>query len=129
MTYKRPTARTALNLVAGTVWYLPGCFALAKLLGPRYSFRCVLFHKIADTDSAFTRGLGVTITRSNFEAALKFLTRHYTPVRLHDVLADADSLPPRPVLVTFDDAYASVCEFAAPFVTGSESPRSSLSML
>ena len=114
MTYKRPTARTALNLVAGTVWYLPGCFALAKLLGPRYSLRCVLFHNIADTESAFTRGLGVTITRSNFEAALKFLTRHYTPVRLHDVLADADSLPPRPVLVTFDDAYASVCEFAAP---------------
>lgn len=28
--------------------------------------------------------------------------------------ATSRSLPPRPVLVTFDDAYASVCEFAAP---------------
>ena len=32
------------------------------------------------------------------------------------MIADSDGrgLPPRPVLVTFDDAYASVSEFAAP---------------
>jgi peptidoglycan/xylan/chitin deacetylase (PgdA/CDA1 family) len=111
----RPAARrAALNTVAGTVWYLPGCFTLAKLLGPRYSLRCVLFHNVSDKESPFTKGLGVTTTRDNFEAALRFLTRHYTPVGLHDVLTDAGPLPPRPVLVTFDDAYASVCEVAAP---------------
>ena len=35
---------------------------------------------------------------------------------LQDVIADSDgrALPPRPVLVTFDDAYASVSEIAAP---------------
>ena len=108
--------RTALNLAGGTLWYVPGCFSIVRFLGPRYSLRCVLFHDVSETESSFTKGLGVTITRRNFEDALKFLVRHYTPVSLQDVLADPNgrSLPPRPVLVTFDDGYASVCDFAAP---------------
>ena len=76
----------------------------------------MVFHDISDTESSFTKGLGVTITRKHFEAALEFIIRHYTPVALQDVIADSDGrgLPPRPVLVTFDDAYRSVREFAAP---------------
>jgi len=110
------SSRTALNLAGRTLWHLPGRFAIARLLGPQLSLRCVLFHDVSDEESSFTKGLGGTITRKNFEAALKFITRHYTPVSLQEVLADSDgrALPPRPVLVTFDDAYASVSEFAAP---------------
>jgi peptidoglycan/xylan/chitin deacetylase (PgdA/CDA1 family) len=59
--------------------------------------------------------MGVTLTPGNFETALKFLTRHYTPVSLEAVLADSDGrgLPPRPILVTFDDGYASAMNSAA----------------
>jgi peptidoglycan/xylan/chitin deacetylase (PgdA/CDA1 family) len=108
--------RAALNFVAGALWYVPGSFGMARLLGPQYSLRCLVFHDISDTESSFTKGLGVTIARQHFEAALKFITRHYTPVGLQDVIADSDGhgLPPRPVLVTFDDTYRSVPEFAAP---------------
>ena len=108
--------RAAMNAAAGTLWYLPGSFGLARILGSRYSLRCVLFHDVSDTESAFTKGLNGTITRRNFERALEFLTTHYTPVSLQDVLAsfEGHALPPRPVLVTFDDAYASVSEVAAP---------------
>jgi peptidoglycan/xylan/chitin deacetylase (PgdA/CDA1 family) len=108
--------RGALNLIAGMLWHAPGSFGVARVLGPRYALRCILFHDIADTESSFTKGLGVTVTRKDFEAALKFVTGHYTPVSLQDVIADRDgrALPPRPVLVTFDDAYVSVPEFAAP---------------
>jgi peptidoglycan/xylan/chitin deacetylase (PgdA/CDA1 family) len=58
----------------------------------------------------------VSITPEAFEATLRFLTAHYTPVRLHDVITECDGhgLPARAVLVTFDDAYASVAEWAAP---------------
>ncbi|MFI5092205.1 MAG: polysaccharide deacetylase family protein [Candidatus Acidiferrales bacterium] len=58
----------------------------------------------------------MSISPRKFEAALRFFTAHYTPVRLQDVLTDSDGrgLPPRAVLVTFDDAYASVAELAAP---------------
>ena len=89
--------RAALNLAAGTLWYIPGSFGIARSLGPRYSLRCVLFHDVSDTESSFTKGLGGTITRKNFEAALKFITRHYTPVSLQDLVANPDgrALPPQ----------------------------------
>jgi peptidoglycan/xylan/chitin deacetylase (PgdA/CDA1 family) len=108
--------RPALSLAAGALWHMPGRFGIVRFLGPRYSLRCVVFHDVSDEESPFTRGLGVTTPRSSFEAALKFLTKHYTPVRLQDVLADPDGrrLPPRPVLITFDDTYASMAQVAAP---------------
>jgi peptidoglycan/xylan/chitin deacetylase (PgdA/CDA1 family) len=110
------TRRALLNLAAGALWYLQRPFSVASFLGPRYSLRCVLFHDVSDTESLFTRGLGVTSTRKNFQAALEFIARNYTPVSLQDVIADfgGRTPPPRPVLLTFDDAYASVSEFAAP---------------
>lgn len=108
--------RATLNLIAGSLWYAPGPFGIARALSSQYSLRSVLFHNISDTESCFTKGLGVTVSRKQFEAALKFIVKHYTPVSLQDVIAEPDGkrLPPRPVLLTFDDAYASVSEFAAP---------------
>ena len=107
---------TAVNLAAETLWQMPGCFGIARILGPSYSLRCVVFHHISATESPFTTGMNVSTTPQKFEAALRFLTRYYTPVRLEDILADVEGrgLPPRAVLVTFDDAYASVAEVAAP---------------
>jgi peptidoglycan/xylan/chitin deacetylase (PgdA/CDA1 family) len=105
-----------LNLAAKVIWCTPGCFEIARLLGPSYSLRCVVFHNISDLESPFTAGVNVSTTPKKFEAALEFLSTHYTPVCLEDVLAGSTgrSLPPRAVLVTFDDAYASVVEVAAP---------------
>ncbi len=56
------------------------------------------------------------IIPKSFESALKYITKYYSPVSLGDVLADSDgrNLPGRPILVTFDDCYASVLEMAAP---------------
>ena len=95
---------------------MPGRFGMARILGPSYSLRCVVFHDVSAVESPFTQGMGVSITPTEFEAALTFLTRHYTPVRLQDVLADpaGRKLPARPILVTFDDGYASNFEWAAP---------------
>jgi peptidoglycan/xylan/chitin deacetylase (PgdA/CDA1 family) len=105
-----------MNLAAGAFWRIPGRLGIARMLGPSYSLRCVVFHNISAMKSPFTTGINVGITPERFEAALRFLTTYYTPVRLQDVLMDADGrgLPPRAVLVTFDDAYASVAELAAP---------------
>jgi peptidoglycan/xylan/chitin deacetylase (PgdA/CDA1 family) len=108
--------QTAVDLAAGALWRMPGSFEIARVFGPAYSLRCVVFHNISGTQSPYTTGMNVSTTPSNFEAALRFLTTYYAPVRLEDVLADVDGqgLPPRPILVTFDDAYASVVEVAAP---------------
>jgi peptidoglycan/xylan/chitin deacetylase (PgdA/CDA1 family) len=115
LSYSRFRQR-AIHLAAEAFWRTPGCFGIARMLGPSYSLRCVVFHNISATESPFTRGMDVNVTPDQFEAALKFLTKYYVPVRLEDVLSDSGGrgLPPRAVLVTFDDAYASVAEWAAP---------------
>jgi len=104
------------NWAAKTIWHLPGCFGIARLLGPSYGLRCVVFHSISIQETPFTTGINVRTTPGRFEAALEFLTAHYIPVSLDDILASSDgrALPPRAVLVTFDDAYRSVAELAAP---------------
>jgi peptidoglycan/xylan/chitin deacetylase (PgdA/CDA1 family) len=106
----------AFDLGAKALWHMPGHFGIARVLGPSYSLRCVLFHSISDTESAFTKGMNVNTSPGVFEDALRFITAHYSPVSLEDVLTDCDGkgLPPRAVLVTFDDAYVSVVESAAP---------------
>lgn len=112
----RNTCRAALECLGDSLWQLPYSFEIARLLGRSYSLRCVLFHNVSDTETSFTRGLNGTLSRKDFQSVLRFLTKHYTPVSLQQVLSsfEGETLPPRPVLVTFDDAYASVSEFAAP---------------
>jgi peptidoglycan/xylan/chitin deacetylase (PgdA/CDA1 family) len=112
---KSRTRDAAIHLAAEAIWPIPGCFGIARMLGPSYALRCVVFHDISAAESPFTRGMNVSITPEKFEAALKFLARYYTPVHLQDVLSDSGKgLPPRAVLVTFDDAYVSVADLAAP---------------
>ncbi|HVU46961.1 MAG TPA: polysaccharide deacetylase family protein [Terracidiphilus sp.] len=105
----------AMKITADMFWRMPASFGMARMLG-QSSLRCVVFHNIAAAPSPFTGGIRVDIDPQSFEASLKFLTAHYSPVRLEDVLSDHDGrgLPPRAMLVTFDDAYASVIEPAAP---------------
>src|SRR5215467_1871952 len=110
-------AKTSLqNLPSWIVWHLPMRFGIASLLGSGYSLRCVLFHNIADEESVFTKGLGITLGKKDLDARMRFLAKHYSPVSLEDFLDNptGKKLPRRPVLVTFDDAYASVAEAAAP---------------
>ena len=86
--------------------------AFAALCALRY----VLFHHIADRPSPFTDGLGISMSSADFEGRIRFLSRYYSPIDVGTFLASraGGQLPPRPVLVTFDDAYASVVEVAAP---------------
>ena len=106
--------RIVVSLAAKASWQIPGSFGMARVLGPNYSLRCVVFHHISSEDSPFTYGINARTSIEDFEAALQFIVSHYTPVRLDDVLDEGRKLPPRAMLVTFDDAYASVANVAAP---------------
>ena len=108
--------QSTIALAAKAFRRVPARFTVARIFGRSYTLRCVVFHNVAPAPSPFTAGISVSITPQAFEAVLQFLTAHYTPVRLEDVLTDCDGkgLPERAVLLTFDDAYASVAEVAAP---------------
>jgi peptidoglycan/xylan/chitin deacetylase (PgdA/CDA1 family) len=81
-----------------------------------YSLRCVVFHDISEGRSPFTAGMGVSTTPEQLRKTLRFLTTRYRAVSLQDVLSNCSGrgLPPRALLVTFDDAYASIAQVAAP---------------
>ena len=108
--------RSALSLAAGALWGIPGSFGIAGLLGPSYSLRCIVFHDIAPAESPFTKGMGVSATPETLETVLRFVAAHYEPVSLQDFLQATEDrpLPPRSLLLTFDDGYASVMESAVP---------------
>jgi peptidoglycan/xylan/chitin deacetylase (PgdA/CDA1 family) len=114
--YSSRKSRAVLNTAASALWRVPGRFGIARMLGSSYSLRCVVFHDVSLTESAFTRGMGVSITPRQFEIAMEFLAKYYNPVSLQDVLDHRDGrpLPSRAVLVTFDDGYASLMEAAIP---------------
>jgi peptidoglycan/xylan/chitin deacetylase (PgdA/CDA1 family) len=78
--------------------------------------RCALFHHIAASDDAFTQGLGITVSPDAFESRIRFLSRHYEPIGLSEVLELDSTRCSRPLLVTFDDAYGSVARQAAPIL-------------
>lgn len=62
---------------------------------------------------------GMQVPDRLFEEQMRFLLRHYRPVTLDMVaryLAGEESLPPRAVLLTFDDGYRNVVRNAFPIL-------------
>ena len=105
-----------ISFAARCLWRMPGRFGAAALLGRDYGLRCLVIHDVSPAESAFTRGMGVSLTPEALRSALTFVAENYTPVSLDDVLSgDAGrALPKRPMLVTFDDGYCSVLHTAVP---------------
>ncbi len=92
---------------------------------PLAALRSVLFHHVHDHESPFVRGLGVTCRVDEFRSQLQTLTSWYRPVSIDDVIAAAHEggrLPRRALLITFDDAYASVAERAAEILEDLNAP-------
>jgi len=80
-----------------------------------------LFHRVLpDGDSRWRRtDPSITLSADGFRDGLSFLRRHYEIVALDDVLANRRQrrpLPPRALLITFDDGWADSLEVAAPIL-------------
>lgn len=75
----------------------------------------LLYHSIADA-----RGdpWGVRVDPENFERHIAIIAAHCAPMRLTDVLdaVRTDSVPPRSVVVTFDDGYVDNLLLAKPIL-------------
>lgn len=92
---------------------VPRSYRMASILGSR-GLRVALYHHISETECDFVRGLGVTTPPETLESHLDHFQRNYDVVDLDTVFSGRQ--PKRPLLITFDDAYRSVLEIAAPLL-------------
>jgi hypothetical protein len=74
----------------------------------------VMYHYVRPLRGRFAALKGLDIDL--FAGQLAYLRRHYTPVSMQQVIAAGagTELPPRPVLLTFDDGYSDHHRFVFP---------------
>ena len=83
--------------------------------------RVLTYHRVDHPDTRPTLYPRVTVTPEAFAAQMAFLAANYHPISVLDLLDTVGNgrkatLPPRAVLVTFDDAYCDFAEQAWPIM-------------
>lgn len=82
------------------------------------TLRVLMYHRVLDGAAARTCNPSLlSATPAAFDAQMRHVARHYRVLSPHDVLAhlrSGRSLPPRALLVTFDDGYRDFGEVAWP---------------
>lgn len=85
----------------------------------RQRLRALCYHSVVSDDTPLDPRANIAVTASQFELQLRELTACFTPVSAEQVMAAFDGgqpLPPRALLVTFDDGYRNNLELAAPLL-------------
>jgi peptidoglycan/xylan/chitin deacetylase (PgdA/CDA1 family) len=88
---------------------------LRRLTFPGVAALC--YHGLLPGTGTSVPFAGLHITRDVFEGHCRLIAETCDPISLadlHAVLAGARPMPPRPVVITFDDGYASLLELALP---------------
>ena len=100
--------------------------ALFSLVSQRKKLSILIYHQVLPTFDPMRPN---EITASEFAGQIKWLASNFNVLtlsnaveRLHD-----GTLPPRPLVVTFDDGYADNCEVALPILQHHEIPATFLS--
>ena len=116
----RPGKRQRLAAFCSAVGVLPGLTSLRRVL--RKDLRILAYHRVlavADPD-AFAFDLNeISASPEQFRAQMQLVKRRYNPMSFHELIAAMDSgrpLPPRPVIVTFDDGYDDNYHVAFPIL-------------
>jgi peptidoglycan/xylan/chitin deacetylase (PgdA/CDA1 family) len=101
------STETSVPSVSSTYIWNPVGDAIAPIL---------LYHHVSDADSENR----YFVTLDNFRSQLKALqTLNYTTItaaNLAEVIRYGGELPPRPVVITFDDGYTDIFEYAFPIM-------------
>ena len=87
---------------------------MAAPAGPGGGLAILIYHRILPEADEISSD----VTARVFDAQMRGLTDHFTPVRLSEALdrLDSGSLPSRAVCVTFDDGYRNNAEVALPIL-------------
>jgi len=118
----RKTGGRALHSVALKEWlYRSGILTLYHRIRNRKTLTVIMFHRVLDpADPRWTTcDPDYTISANLFRQCLELFVKHYTIVSLDDVLSAnerAKLLPPRSMLLTFDDGWQDNFEYALPIL-------------
>jgi peptidoglycan/xylan/chitin deacetylase (PgdA/CDA1 family) len=87
----------------------------------------VMFHRVVPLASPewASADHDYTLPTDLFEKCVTFFTQHYNIISLSQLEQAADSglrLPPRPLLITFDDGWSDTCRHAAPLLCSAGLP-------
>lgn len=80
----------------------------------------VVYHHLADQEGPLTSKLGVVTRPDVFEKHVKYFARHFDVVSGSDLVSG--TLPRKPLLITFDDAYRSVLDTAGAILKEANAP-------
>jgi len=99
---------------------LPGLTSLRRVL--REDLRILAYHRVlevADPD-AFVFDLNeISASPDQFREQMRLVKRRYNPISFHELIAATDAgrpLPPRPLIITFDDGYDDNYHVAFPIL-------------
>jgi O-antigen/teichoic acid export membrane protein/peptidoglycan/xylan/chitin deacetylase (PgdA/CDA1 family) len=104
-----------------SILYRCGVLGAWHRLRNRDTLTVAMFHRVLPRTDARFAGADPewTMTPETFDACLSFFVRHYnvvTPAQVFAALRGDAALPPRSLLVTFDDGWADTAEFAQPLL-------------
>lgn len=111
---------TLKSLIKGIAYRVGGLGAVHHMRN-RDTLSVLMFHRVIAPGADAWAGANPLFTLSTgfFVRLLKFIKRHYNPVGLEAVAAarrGEKDLPPRALLISFDDGWADNVEFAAPLL-------------
>jgi len=113
---RNPKQRTMKNWVKHSL-VNSGILRLAARMKDR-GVAVLFYHSVMDNPTLYFDLLGDIVHSTQvFRNQIEVLAKEYNPVTLSDVLQfvhDGRQLPPRPVVITFDDGYTDNYEIAAP---------------
>jgi len=97
--------------------YVSGALGLYHRLRNRDTLTVIVFHRVLDPGDArwATSDPDYTLSTTLFEACLDFFGRHYhviSAAQLLDARRSGSRLPPRSLLITFDDGWSDNVDYA-----------------
>lgn len=107
--------------IAKKLAYFAGPLPIRHRSEHRHTLTVVMFHRVLDREDARWADASPvdTVTSEFFVDCLRFFRRHYHVVPLSAVVAASRAeapLPPRSLLITFDDGWADNLQYAAPLL-------------